>query len=269
MPAKKVRYGFSVRPRFGGDSERFLVGKRGQKIVKGARKLTHAFQIRPDGSVKFLHGIKGGLIDQGAHGKIYLIKQSTLSKLGIKPNGRHFVLKVYHKRQKTDGITQYAGTFAVFNYLKKQRLKHVVLRGPPLIAGGKNFLVSVLVNKPTLWAVRTFFRRKSNAAERAMVEQFAKEGIVEKEYFPLDRMPDFVKGQGITQRMVERAYAELSEAIRAGQRVNYGSDTPVDFDLKTKNFFIYGVKDGKLLVSVFDQGSFSIPNVLEFLERKR
>jgi hypothetical protein len=269
MPSKKVRYGYSVRPRFSPDSERFLVGKRGQRIVRGARKLTHAFQVKPDGRVKFLHGIKGDLIDQGAHGKIYLIKQSTLSRLGIKPNGRHFVLKVYRRGQRTDGITQYAGTFAVFNYLKKQRLKHVVLRGPPLFAAGHNFLVSSLVNKPTLWSVRTFFRRRSDPGEREMVEQLAKEGIVEKEYFPLDKVPGFVRSNKISREMVEQAYFELSDAIKAGSRVNYGSDTPVDFDLKTKNFFVYGVKRGKLVVSVFDQGTFSIPNVLGFLEQRK
>jgi endonuclease V-like protein UPF0215 family len=265
---QKTKYGYSIRPRLLSETHRVLVGKRGMKIVSRLGKLEHAFRINPDGTVKFLHGIKASKIDEGVHGTIHLIEQASLRKIGLRPGNDRFVLKVFKQPQKTDGITQYVASFTIFNYLKQAGLKHVFLKSPPIYAAGHNFLVAKAIYKPTLSSVMSYFTRLRNPREQAAVNAFAKRGSKETEYFPIEKVPEFVKEWKLTERTVEWAWGELQDTIKAGNRVLFRSDILFKPDLKMKNFMIHGVKEGKIVFSFFDQGMFSIPNVWKKLRKQ-
>ena len=262
----KVRYGHNIRPPFSNEAARVLVGKKGRKIVSKIRKLEHAFSVNSHSDVRFLHGIKATKIDEGAHGKIYLFDNASLVKLGLKKTAGPFILKIYKKLQKTDGITQYVSTLMVFNYLKKIPLKHVLLKPSQIYAAGTNFLVSRFVNKPTIALLLAYFRRKRNPEEAELIKELAKKGIRESELYSMERAAKFIKKQGLTEEMIRLAYNELAEKIKQGKKMNYKAGILSDFDLKTKNFFVHGVKNGKVVLSVFDQGTYSIPYVLKRLE---
>ena len=203
-------------------------------------------------------------IGQGQHGRVFRLFSAEEARFLERGVEEHHVpsviLKVYHpenpERRYPDGFTQFYANSVIFNWLKKQPAEKFIIRPLHTYFVSERVLVRKFINAPTFEEARI-----------ALV------GIQKKE-IPLSKalsnkqIHRFLESNKIDLGELDRADRELNDLIYEGGKKNYGVNIPIKADAIWRNFFLLGkAPNGKLLVSVIDQGKELIPNLPDLIRR--
>jgi len=234
-----------------------LVTKNGQMLRLNFSKLLKTVRLKVVNGrerISFTAAIHPKHIGKGEHGTVFRVFSAEV-KQGSKTNHvPSVILKVYHSDNplhgKPDGFTQFFSNTAVFNFLKKQQMKHATIRPLHTYFVSERFLVRKYLNAPTFEEARI-----------ALVGIQSKK-IPLSEALTNKQIYRFLEKNKITLEELDRADRELVDLFYEGSRKNFNVKPPIEPDAIWRNFFVIG-KDptGKLIVSIIDQGKNLIPNI--------
>ncbi len=250
-----------------------LITKNGRTLgLRYGERLRHLLKtVRLDkqDKVHFGEGVHPVEIGFGQHARVFrLFPAEEAQFLETKPEMTHLipslVLKAYRpsvsKKIEPDGFTQFFSNSFVFNWLKNQKTKSFAVRPLSTFFVSERFKIRKFINTPTL-----------EEAYLALME-----GKVVSE--PLgkalnnDQIYAFLRRNNISFKELERVDSELLEDITGflsiGAKTGFGTKFNIEPDRIMKNVFVVGRSgDGKLLVSVFDQGKYPIKGLANLMRK--
>jgi hypothetical protein len=206
-------------------------------------------------------------IGSGYHAKVFRIfpkeEQQFFSANPKQGRAHHVpsvVLKVYResveKKDKPDGFTQFLANSFVFNYLKKIPSSSYIPRPLQTYFVSEKLAVRKFINAPTLeeaWIALSSDRMVSEPLGQALSN---------------DQIYRFLKKNRIKFQDLDRMDRELLHNIEAGAKGGYKAGLPIEPDATMRNVFVVGkAPDGRLLVSVIDQGKHSIAGASSIIMR--
>ncbi len=249
-----------------------LITKNGRNLGlrhgKKIGQLLKSVRIDKKDRVHFSENVHPVEIGFGQHARVFrLFSAEQAQFIQERPDLAHrvpsFVLKLYRRsvsrKTEPDGFTQFfANTFA-FNWLKNQPTKTCIIRPLSTFFVSEFLKVRKFVNAPTLEEayIALMDKRVSHPLGQALTNE---------------QIYRFLERNKISFNELERMDAELMNErnglLVKGAKIGFGTGIEIEPDPIMKNAFVLGKgKDGRLLVSVFDQGKTPLKGLVDRIRK--